>query len=217
MLIRNVTATLAAIFLVTINHAEAKPSSEFCGDRYCGQYTEQPTYQYVVKRKKHRRHYAKKHYRKHYTKRFEAVADKPKKILVASLGVDEVGFTGESPRPVALLSLAERYLGTNPTGWRSLWCARFIAYIAPATASTLKRMGLNPNWARDYAKLPGSRREGRIGDIVVLSRGRGGHIGILKKFDKNGNPIIISGNHGHKVGEGRYSKSRVLAYVSWNS
>jgi hypothetical protein len=31
--------------------------------------------------------------------------------------------------------------------------------------------------------------------------------------DKRGNPIIISGNHGRKVGVGAYPHSRVLAYV----
>lgn len=205
MLIRKAAAFIAAIFLVTIVRAEAKPN-EFCGDRYCGHYHQFSHHQI----KKHRSY----HHRKH--SRFKKPAiHKEKRVQLASLGVDEGGFTGENPRPVPLLSLAERYLGTNPTGWRSLWCARFISYIAPSAANVLKRMGLNPNWARDYAKLPGSKREGAIGDIVVLTRGKGGHIGIVKGF-KAGNPIVVSGNHGRKVGIGTYSKSRVLAYVHWS-
>ncbi len=91
---------------------------------------------------------------------------------------------------------------------RSLWCADFIAKIAPDAARKVD----NPRWARDYAELP--KTEPKPGAIVVLTRGRGGHIGVLDRFDRNGNPIIISGNHGHKVGIGTYPKGRVLAYVS---
>ena len=47
-----------------------------------------------------------------------------------------------------------------------------------------------------------------------MSRGRrGGHVGVVSGIDANGNPIIISGNHGHRVGEGVYSRGRIYAYV----
>ena len=109
---------------------------------------------------------------------------------------------------------ANSYLGTNPTGWSRLWCARFIAVIAPSVAERLKAMRLNPNWARDYAKLPGAKRHGSPGDIIVLTRGKAGHIGVLKGYDRNDNPIVISGNHNRRVGEGVYPRGRVIAYVS---
>lgn len=202
---------MVAIFLVTIvSKANAKYTmvNEFCGDRYCGQYfIKEVRYHHYKSHRKvtHRRHRAEP----------RAIAHakiKPKPIQVANIGTEPLG----EPPPVktSLLQKAKSYLGSNPTGWRSLWCARFIAYIAPAVADRLKRMGLNPNWARDYARLPGSKHYGRIGDLVVLSRGRGGHIGFVEGFDKRGNPIVISGNHGHKVGRGIYSKSRVLAYAT---
>ena len=50
----------------------------------------------------------------------------------------------------------------------------------------------------------------RIGAIAVMPH----HIGIVKGFDKRGNPILISGNHGHKVGIGAYPRGRILAYVT---
>ncbi len=114
----------------------------------------------------------------------------------------------QEDRGLALLAKARHYLGTNPTGWRNLWCAKFIAMLAPDLA---KRVD-NPNWARDWAVLP--KAKPKPGVIVVLKRGNGGHIGILARFDRRGNPVIISGNHGHRVAEGVYSKSRVIAYVS---
>lgn len=207
MITRNATAFIAAIFLVTISSQTANAKlNEFCDAKYCGQYTPEVSYR---KKITHRKHYSKpyKQARKASHKKL-----KPKPVQVASLGENP---TSEHPTATGLLQEAGKYLGGNPTGWRSLWCARFIAMIAPSAADRLKRMGLNPNWARDYAKLPGAKKVGgAVGDIVVLTRGRGGHIGVLKKFDKNGNPIIISGNHGRKVGEGLYSKSRVIAYVT---
>ena len=201
MIIRKTTAIVAAIFLVTIaNKAEAKLTSslvnEFCGDRYCGYRTVETT-------------------RKRATHRHHRQADKParKEIQPKAVKVASLEEIPTSEHPKGLLQEAKKYLGGNPTGWRSLWCARFIAYIAPAVAERLKRMGLNPNWARDYAKLDRSK-DPKPGDIVVLTRGSGGHIGILDHFDKHGNPVIISGNHGHKVGIGTYSKGRVIAYAS---
>jgi len=108
-----------------------------------------------------------------------------------------------------LVSKARQYIGSNPTGWRSLWCARFMAMIAPNVAARIK----NPNWARAWASL--QHVPPQVGAIAVLKRGkRGGHIGVVSGFDVHGNPIIVSGNHGRIVGEGVYSAKRVLAYVS---
>lgn len=112
------------------------------------------------------------------------------------------------PEAPNLLARARKYLGTNPTGWRSNWCAAFLAMLVPELAKKLD----NPNWARDWAVLP--KAKPRPGVIVVLSRGKGGHIGVLSRFDRRGNPVIVSGNHGHKVAESVYPKYRVLAYVS---
>lgn len=112
-----------------------------------------------------------------------------------------------------LVEAALRYLGTNPTGWGSVWCGRFMALIAPEAARLVK----NPNWARDWAAdLPKAAR--RVGAIVILSRGRGGHIGVVAGFGSRG-PIVISGNTGARhrggrvVGIGEFDERRVLAYV----
>ncbi len=106
-----------------------------------------------------------------------------------------------------LVEKARAYLGTNPTGWRHVWCGRFMAMIAPDLAV---RVG-NPNLARDWASLP--KTTPRVGAIVVLSRGKGGHIGVVSGFDEHGNPRVVSGNHNRRVAESVYPKSRVIAYV----
>lgn len=108
----------------------------------------------------------------------------------------------------SLVDRARHYLGTNPTGKRSLWCGRFMALIAPAAAAKVK----NPDMARDWASL--HRVPPQVGAIAVMSRGkRGGHVGVVTGFDANGNPIVVSGNHNNTVGEGVYPRSRVIAYV----
>lgn len=101
-------------------------------------------------------------------------------------------------------------MGTNPTGRSSLWCARFMNFVLQRTG----HKGTGSDMARSFVSY-GRRVHGpQVGSIAVLSRGRGGgHVGVVTGVDKRGNPIIISGNHGRRVGEGAYPRSRVLAYV----
>lgn len=114
------------------------------------------------------------------------------------------------PPDLTLLARARKHMGKNPTGWARVWCARFIAVIAPEVARKVP----NPNLARSYLRLP--KAKPAVGVIVVLRRGsdpRSGHIGIVSGFDRRGNPRVVSGNHNRRVGEAVYPKSRVLAYV----
>jgi uncharacterized protein (TIGR02594 family) len=115
------------------------------------------------------------------------------------------GFGGGS----ALVAEARRYLGGNPTGWSHLWCGAFMDMI-------LRRTG-HPgggNLARAYASY-GHRVSGpQVGAIAVMSRGKsGGHVGVVSGIDSDGNPIIISGNHNHRVAEAKYPRGRIYAYV----
>lgn len=82
-----------------------------------------------------------------------------------------------------------------------------MAMIEPPLARKIR----NPNVARSWADLPKAPKE--VGRIVVLSRSGGGHIGIISKILPNGDLIVLSGNHNHKVAEGHYSKSRIIAIV----
>lgn len=92
---------------------------------------------------------------------------------------------------------------------RSLWCAAFVNKITGG--------GTGSDLARSWLSKP--RVAPAVGAIAVLSRGRGGHVGVVSGFDGHGNPIIISGNHAgprgaRRVGIGTYPRARVLAYVS---
>jgi uncharacterized protein (TIGR02594 family) len=111
----------------------------------------------------------------------------------------------------SLIAEARKYLGTNPTGRASLWCGAFLDMV-------LKRTGHRGggNLARGYIKY-GTRIAGpEVGAIVVFARQGGGHVGIVTGIDSNGNPIVISGNHNHRVAVATYPAKRALAYVMPN-
>jgi uncharacterized protein (TIGR02594 family) len=110
-----------------------------------------------------------------------------------------------------IVAEARRWIGTNPTTRPTLWCARFMNFV-------LERLGL-PGTASDVAKSfasYGKRLEGpKVGAIAVMNRGKGGgHVGVVSGFDKDGDPVIISGNHSRRVAEAVYDRSRIIAYVA---
>jgi uncharacterized protein (TIGR02594 family) len=112
----------------------------------------------------------------------------------------------------SLVTEARKYIGTNPTGRRSLWCGAFMDMV-------LKRAGYSGggNLALGYRHY-GHRVSGpQVGAIAVMGRRGGGHVGVVSGVDPSGNPIIISGNHNHTVAESVYPRSRIAAYVLPNS
>ena len=114
------------------------------------------------------------------------------------------GFSGGS----ALVAEARRYIGTNPTGRRSLWCGAFMDKVLRETGH---RGG--GNLAKAYLHY-GRRVAGpEVGAIAVMGRRGGGHVGVVSGIDANGNPIIVSGNHNHTVAESVYPRGRIIAYV----
>jgi uncharacterized protein (TIGR02594 family) len=108
-----------------------------------------------------------------------------------------------------LVSEARRYIGTNPTGRRSLWCGAFMDMV-------LKRTGHKGggNLALNYTRY-GTRVSGpQIGAIAVMGRRGGGHVGLVTGIDPNGNPIIVSGNHKRTaVDEVAFPRRMISAYV----
>ena len=109
-----------------------------------------------------------------------------------------------------LVSEARKYMGTNPTSRSRLWCATFMNMVLAKAGYS----GTNSDAAKSFAQYGHRINEPRVGAIAVLTRGKnGGHVGVVSGVDNHGNPIIISGNHGKRVGEAIYSRSRVIAYV----
>ncbi len=120
-----------------------------------------------------------------------------------------------APKPPALgwpvlVAEARKYMGTNPTDRKRLWCATFMNMVLAKAGYS----GTNSDAAKSFAQYGRRISEPRVGAIAVLTRGKnGGHVGVVSGVDANGNPIIISGNHNKRVGEATYARSRVIAYV----
>ena len=113
----------------------------------------------------------------------------------------------------SLVSEARRYVGGNPTGRGSLWCARFMNMVLEHTG----HKGSGSDMASSFVRY-GTRVSGpQVGAIAVMSRGgRGGHVGIITGIDAQGNPIMIYGNNGNRVREAPVSRGRIYAYVMPN-
>ncbi len=110
----------------------------------------------------------------------------------------------------ALVREARKYMGTNPTARSRLWCATFMNMVLAKVGYA----GTNSDAARSFTQYGRRISEPQIGAIAVLTRGNnGGQVGVVSGIDSQGNPIIISGNHGKRVGEAAYPRSRVIAYV----
>ncbi len=108
-----------------------------------------------------------------------------------------------------LVADARRYIGGNPTGRGSLWCARFMNMVLQQTG----HRGTGSDMASSFARY-GQRISGpQIGAIAVMGRRGGGHVGIITGIDASGNPIMISGNNGNRVREAPISRGRIYAYV----
>jgi len=109
----------------------------------------------------------------------------------------------------SLVSEARRYLGGNPTGRRSLWCARFMNMVLEHTG----HHGTGSDMANSFARYGQQISGPQVGAIAVMGRRGGGHVGIITGVDTHGNPIMISGNNGNRVREAPVSRGRIYAYV----
>jgi uncharacterized protein (TIGR02594 family) len=125
--------------------------------------------------------------------------------VIASANLSSSSFGSSN-----VVTEARRYLGGNPTGRGSLWCARFMNMVLQHTG----HRGTGSDMANSFASY-GQRVSGpQVGAIAVMTRGRsGGHVGIITGVDDKGNPIMISGNNGNRVKEAPISRGRIYAYV----
>jgi len=118
-------------------------------------------------------------------------------------------FQGAASVGSDVVSAARAELGKGAVYGRSnLWCARFMNYVLSKTG----HHGTGSDMARSFAALP--KTDMHVGAIAVMSRRGGGHVGVVSGIDSQGNPIVISGNHGGRVRESVYSRQRVVAFVS---
>ncbi len=137
----------------------------------------------------------------------------PSEILARSR-TDAAEIAAQVPGAAAVLLEALRWRGQTakqlglPT---QLWCADFMNFVINKAGAK----GTKSRAARSFLDF-GKKLDGpRVGAIAIMSRGgpNTGHVGVVRGTDGEGNPIVVSGNHGLTVRQAVYPKAKILAYV----
>jgi uncharacterized protein (TIGR02594 family) len=127
---------------------------------------------------------------------------------------DAAEAAAQVPGAAAVLLEALRWRGRTakqlglPT---KLWCADFMNFVFRKAGGK----GTSSRAARSFLDF-GKKLDGpRVGAIAIMYRkgANNGHVGVVRGTDGQGNPIVVSGNHGPTVMQSVYPKSKVLAYV----
>lgn len=99
---------------------------------------------------------------------------------------------------------ARSQLGNGPIyGRRNLWCARFMNWVLARTG----HRGTGSDAAASFARMPATGLH--VGAIAVMRH----HVGIVSGVTRDGNPVVISGNHGGRVREAVYPRRAVWLFV----
>ncbi len=125
--------------------------------------------------------------------------------LALALGFGLVWLAAPRAHAQNLVSVASRFLGAgNFTHFRGPWCAAAVGkWLALAGYRRLPSLR-----AIDYRRY--GRPSGPVPGAVAVMRH---HVGIVVGMTRRG-PLILSGNHGHRVGLGVYATRKILAYRS---
>jgi uncharacterized protein (TIGR02594 family) len=117
------------------------------------------------------------------------------------------GFQSGFQAGSGVVEKARQYIGATArqVGVRStLWCSAFLRKITGASGVDDRAV----SWESHQRIAP------QVGAVVTMGRRGGGHVGVVSGFTKNGDPIVISGNHNGRVAESVYKRSRIRAWVS---
>lgn len=86
------------------------------------------------------------------------------------------------------------------------WCGLFIAICCHDAKREVVK---NPLWARNWLNWGTKQEVAMLGDILVFSRGSGGHVGIYVGEDKK-RYYILGGNQNNKVNVVPINKDRCI-------
>lgn len=129
------------------------------------------------------------------------------KILVEAyklLGVRET--LGKDNNPTILDWSEKLGLKKTYTADEIPWCGLFMAYVCHLAG---KPGVVNPLWARNWTNWGTKKETAMLGDILVFSRGSGGHVGIYVGEDDKAYHVL-GGNQGDAVSVVRITKVRCI-------
>jgi uncharacterized protein (TIGR02594 family) len=122
----------------------------------------------------------------------------------ADVGASSLALAPSGGGASNVVSLAERYRGTNPTGRTTAWCAVFANMV-------LKRTGhpvTGSDAAQSFARYGRPAAGPAPGVIAVWPH----HVGFVVGVEGPGRMRVVSGNHRHRVEESIYPTNGVMAY-----
>jgi len=137
--------------------------------------------------------------------------EKAPKILLAMLDLyGTVEVAGKGSNPEILQWAKEIGLGHVYKDDAVAWCGLTVGFAAFKAGYDHAPRG-NALWARNWA-VWGKEPDGgaKLGDVLVFSRGKGGHVGVYVAED-NDAYHVLGGNQGDKVSIKRILKSRCIA------
>ncbi len=91
----------------------------------------------------------------------------------------------------------------RPSGCPHAWCGCWLRHQKGISDSGL-------NLAANWRHWGSQASYGCVGCVAVMRH----HVGQIQGYDDKGNILLLSGNHGHRVGIGTYSRTRIIAYRS---
>ena len=86
------------------------------------------------------------------------------------------------------------------------WCGLLMAYVALQAGW---EPPLNPLWARNWLDFGKLQKSACLGDVLVFSRGKGGHVALYVGEDAEAYHVL-GGNQGDRVSIKRIAKKRLL-------
>jgi uncharacterized protein (TIGR02594 family) len=153
-----------------------------------------------------RHHQTQVHHAKHASRHHYRVAQ-PVQQEPSFADSFQSGFQSGFSAGSGVVSRAREFIGetAHQVGVRgTLWCSAFLRKVTGASDVDDRAL----SWERHQHIAP------QVGAVVTMGRRGGGHVGVVSGFTAKGDPIVISGNHGGRVREAVYSRSRIRAWVS---
>ena len=105
-------------------------------------------------------------------------------------------------QPVQTAQVARTGSG-RPSGCPHAWCGCYMRMVKGVADASF-------NLAANWRHWGSQAHYGCVGCVAVMHH----HVGQVQGYDGKGNIILLSGNHGHRVGVGTYSPRRIIAFRS---
>ncbi len=88
------------------------------------------------------------------------------------------------------------------------WCGLFVAHVCTQAKKDITPVG-NVLWARNWVKFGQKVSKAGLGDVLVFTRGRGGHVGLYIGENKT-HYYVLGGNQSNEVNIVKIRKNRLI-------